>query len=152
MTRYCFCWNSNRSCEMNYEGRVGTGGDSMISGSLLSTLGKQAATLLSILGLREVGTMVRVEFRRIAFTMLSSSRTVEGLMLQQVHDDVALRSCSRVISMRAAEVGSKRARWTWNIWKVSDMNGLTTSSWHGALDTVSAKCKREPFLYTTVKS
>ena len=82
----------------------------MISGSLLSTLGKQAAPLLSILGLREVGTMARVDFRRIAFTMLSSSRTVEGLMLQQVHDDVALRSCSRVISMRAAEVGSKRAR------------------------------------------
>ena len=82
----------------------------MISGSLLSTLGKQAATLLSILGLREVGTMARVELRRIAFTMLSSSRTVEGLMLQQVHDDVALRSCSRVISMRAVEVGSKRAR------------------------------------------
>ena len=81
----------------------------MISGSLLSTLGKQAATLLSILGLREVGTMARVELRRIAFSMLSSSRTVEGLMLQQVHDDVALRSCSRVISMRAAEVGSKRA-------------------------------------------
>ena len=82
----------------------------MISGSLLSTLGKQAATLLSILGLREVGTMARVELRRIAFTMLSFSRTVEGLMLQQVHDDVALRSCSRVMSMRAAEVGSKRAR------------------------------------------
>ena len=40
----------------------------------------------------------------------SSPPTVEGLMLQQVHDDVALRSCSRVISMRAAEVGSKRAR------------------------------------------
>ena len=82
----------------------------MINGSLLSTLGKQAATLLSIVGLREVGTMARVELRRIAFTMLSSSRTVEGLILQQVHDDVALRSCSRVISMRAAEVGSKRAR------------------------------------------
>ena len=82
----------------------------MISGSLFSTLGKQAATLLSIVGLREVGTMARVELRRIAFTMLSSSRTVEGLILQQVHDDVALRSCSRVISMRAAEVGSKRAR------------------------------------------
>ena len=82
----------------------------MISGSLFSTLGKQAATLLSILSLREVGTMARVELRRIAFTMLSSSRTVEGLMLQQVHDEVALRSCSRVISMRAAEVGSKRAR------------------------------------------
>ena len=81
----------------------------MISGSLFSTLGKQAATLLSILSLREVGTMARVELRRIAFTMLSSSRTVEGLMLQQVHDEVALRSCSRVISMRAAEVGSKRA-------------------------------------------
>ena len=84
----------------------------MINGSLLSTLGKQAATLLSIVGLREVGTMARVELRRIAFTMLSSSRTVEGLILQQVHDDVALRSCSRVISMRAAEVGSKRARKT----------------------------------------
>ena len=82
----------------------------MISGSLFSTLGKQAATLLSILSLREVGTMARVELRRIAFTMLSSSRTVEGLMLPQVHDDVVLRSCSRVISMRAAEVGSKRAR------------------------------------------
>ena len=82
----------------------------MISGSLFSTLGKQAATLLSIVGLREVGTMARVELRRIAFTMLSSSRTVEGLMLRQVHDDVALRSCSRVISIRAAEVGSKRAR------------------------------------------
>ena len=82
----------------------------MISGSLLSTLEKQAATLLSILGLREVGTMARVDFRRIAFTMLRSSRTVEGLMLQQVHDDMALRSCSRLISMRAAEVGSKRAR------------------------------------------
>ena len=82
----------------------------MISGSLLSTLGKEAATLLSILGLREVGTMARVELRRIACSMLSSSRTVEGLMLQKVHDDVALRSCSRVISMRAAEVGSKRAR------------------------------------------
>ena len=81
----------------------------MISGSLFATLGKQAATLLSILGLREVGTMARVELRRIAFSMLSSSRTVEGLMLQQVHDDVALRSYSRVISMRAAEVGSKRA-------------------------------------------
>ena len=82
----------------------------MISGSLLSTLGKQAATLLSILGLREVGTMARVDLRRIALTMRSSSRTVDGLMLQQVHDDVALRGCSRVISMRAAEVGSKRTR------------------------------------------
>ena len=41
--------------------------------------------LLSILGLREVGMMARVDLRRISFTILSSSRTVEGVLLQLVH-------------------------------------------------------------------
>ena len=34
---------------------------------------------------REVGTMARVDLRRISFTILSSSRTVEGGKLQLVH-------------------------------------------------------------------
>ena len=53
------------------------------------------------------------------------------------HDDVALRSCSRVALVRASGLESKRAR--------------CCSLGHGVLDRLSAKFKRDPFLYTTVK-
>ena len=55
------------------------------------------------------------------------------------HEAVALHSCLRVSSVRDGKVGSNYARCVMNTWKVS---GMVASSWHGALDRVSAKCKK----------
>lgn len=63
---------------------------------------------------------------------------------------MALFSCLRVESVRASERGSRCARCRRKTWKVSGTEGAAAPSWHGALESVSAKCNEEPFLYTTV--
>ena len=116
--------------------------------------------------------MARVAFRRMPSVILSSSRKCQNaqsgwgrwsLMGGQPwiikcasdciswHEAVALRSRSRVSSVRDGEEGSNCATCVRNTWKVLGMEGVLASSQHGALDKVSAKCSEEPFLYDTAK-
>ena len=97
MSKYCLCLNSNIPCETNCQGRVGVGRDSIVLEvacfpywvkvghvwqNVSSKTSKHSAPLwewwilFSMLGLRDVETMARVDLRRIPSVTLRSSQII----------------------------------------------------------------------------